>query len=79
MSVSSRALHKNRGERDKLAETMGTREASDKWGYSQAYISEWCRNGLIPSASQDRAGSPWHIPKDAECPRPIKKKESKMK
>ena len=52
---------------------MGTREAEALWGYPQATISGWCRKGLIDGADQDRKGSPWHIPKDAKCPKPIKK------
>ena len=43
-----------------------------KWGYTQATISKWCREGLIPNATQDKPKSPWHIPKDAQCPRKIK-------
>lgn len=62
-----------------MADTMGTQEASEKWGYSQATISGWCRKGLIKDASQDKTGSPWHIPKDAECPRTIKKKVNEKK
>lgn len=59
-----------------MADAMGTKEASELWGYAQSTISEWCRKGLIPDASQDAPGSPWHIPKAAKCPRPIKRKES---
>ena len=59
-----------------MSEAMGTKEASELWGYSQATISEWCRNGMIEGADQDRKGSPWHIPKNAQCPRPIKNKTS---
>lgn len=63
-----------------MADTMGTKEASEKWGYSQSTISGWCRGGLIPDASQDAKGSPWHIPKDAKCPKEIKNgKEKKAK
>ena len=51
---------------------MGTKEASEKWGYKQATISKWCRDGLIPNATQDKPNSPWHIPKDAQCPKRIK-------
>ena len=51
---------------------MGTKEASKKWGYPQATISKWCREGLIDGADHDKAGSPWHIPKDAVCPKKIK-------
>ena len=58
-----------------MSDSMGTREASEKWGYPQSTISEWCRKGLIPNVNQDKKGSPWHIPKNAQCPKPIKKKE----
>lgn len=63
-----------------MADTMGTQEASEKWGYPQATIRKWCLAGLIKDANQDKKGSPWHIPKDAKCPRPIRnKKESEEK
>ena len=58
-----------------MAETMGTKEASEKWGYPQTTIARWCREGRIKGASQDAPGSPWHIPKDAVCPYPIKTKK----
>ena len=58
----------------KMSESMGTKEAGDKWGYTQATIRQWCRAGLIPGADHDAKGSPWHIPKDAKCPKPIKQK-----
>ena len=51
---------------------MGTKEASEKWGYTQATIRKWCNDGLIPNATQDKKGSAWHIPKDARCPQKIK-------
>lgn len=56
---------------------MGTREASELWGYKQATIAKWCREGLVKGANQDKNGSPWHIPKNAECPRKIKKENKK--
>ncbi len=52
---------------------IGTREASLKWGYSRSTIQKWCRAGMIKGATQDKEGSPWHIPKDAKCPKKIKK------
>ena len=55
-----------------MADSMGTKEASELWGYKQATISAWCRAGLIPDATQDGPGSPWHIPKTAKCPKPVK-------
>lgn len=59
-----------------MADIMGTKEAAELWGYKPATISKWCRNGLIPGASQDDVGSPWHIPKGAKCPRLLKRGES---
>ena len=56
-----------------MADTMCTSEAAEKWGYKPATISEWCRKGLIPGVTQFKKGSPWQIPKDAKCPRTIKK------
>lgn len=53
---------------------MGTKEASEKWGYTQSTISKWCKLGLIQKATQDKVGSPWHIPRDAKCPKKIKVK-----
>ena len=47
---------------------MGTKEAAEQWGVSQAQVQKWCREGRIPNATQDKKGSPWHIPKDAIPP-----------
>lgn len=51
---------------------MGTKQASEKWGYSQSTISNWCRQGLIQDAEQDKKNSPWRIPINARCPKKIK-------
>ena len=64
----------NKGD-EKMADSMGTKEAEILWGYKHATISKWCRDGLIPNATQDAPRSPWHILKDAKFPRPIKKTE----
>ena len=61
-----------------MADTMGTREASEKWGYSQTTIAIWCRQGKIPGAQQYKERGPWAIPKDAICPQKIKKKENNL-
>lgn len=47
---------------------VGTKEKALEWNVSQAKVSEWCRKGLIAGATQDKRGSPWHIPKDASKP-----------
>ncbi len=53
---------------------MGTKKASEMWGYTQETIRKWCAEGKIEGATQDKKGSPWHIPIDAKCPKKIKKK-----
>ncbi len=55
-----------------MSNSMGTKEAAEKWGYSQTTIQKWCLAGRIKGASQVAKGSPLHIPKDAQCPRKIK-------
>lgn len=55
-----------------MSDSMGTKEASKKWGYSQETIRKWCHEGIIEGADHDAKGSPWHIPKNAQCPKPIK-------
>ena len=47
---------------------IGTKEAAEKWAVSQQTVQTWCRKGLIAGATQDKKGSPWHIPKDAQKP-----------
>ncbi len=54
---------------------IGTKEASERWGYSAETIRKWCQKGLIPNATQDKKGSPWHIPNDAKCPKQIKNRK----
>ena len=54
---------------------MGTNEAAEKWGVSQATVSKWCREGRItPQPTQDKPGSPWHIEFNATPPINYKQK-----
>lgn len=53
---------------------MGTTEASKRWGYTPETIRKWCQSGLIDGATQDKKGSPWHIPQNAKCPKKVKSK-----
>ena len=48
---------------------MGTKDAAQKWGVSQATVQKWCRERKIEGATQDKPGSSWHIPKNATPPR----------
>ena len=54
---------------------MGTKEAAEKWGVTQITVQKWCREGKILGATQDRKGSPWHIPKNAQSPKAKEKNE----
>lgn len=54
---------------------MGTREAAKLWGVKQSTVSKWCREKKIYGAEQDKKGSPWRIPINAECPKSIKVKK----
>lgn len=47
---------------------MGTKEAAEKWGCTQATVAKWCRENKIKGAEQDAKGSPWRIPADTEKP-----------
>ena len=53
-------------------EYHGTKYFAELWGYSQATIAKWCREGLIEGAVQDSPGSPWRIPANAKCPKKIR-------
>ena len=47
---------------------MGTKDASKLWGVPQRKVADWCRKTDDPSITQDKKGSPWHIPKDYPNP-----------
>lgn len=57
-------------------EYMTTREASNKWGYSEETIRKWCKKGLLFTMSKaEKKNGRWQIPSGAECPKPIKKRK----
>ena len=47
---------------------MGTRLASELWGVSQERVQAWCRRTDDKRITQDKKGSPYHIPKDYPNP-----------
>ena len=71
--VSWRLKNETTKEDDTVLADMGTKEASEKWGVSQNRVQIWCRNNRdkIEEITQDKPGSPYHIPKD--YPNPFKK------
>ena len=60
-----------------MSDSMGTKEAADKWGCSQDTVAKWCREGKIEGVNQDSPGSPWHIPQDTAPPKSYKRREKK--
>ena len=57
-------------------EYMGTKEASEKWGYTADTIRKWCREGkiyLVIKAEKSKFNGQWQIPVNADCPKSIKK------
>ena len=51
-----------------------TKEAAEKWGYSEGTIRKWCNEGLLFIVARPiKKSGRWQIPADAECPNPIKK------
>ena len=51
---------------------MGTKEAAQRWGYTEETIRKWCRSGMLKTAEQDKKGSPWRISVNEKCPKKIK-------
>ena len=51
---------------------MGTKEASELWGVPQKQVEKFCRKIIATDKriTQDKKGSPYHIPKD--YPNPFK-------
>ena len=57
-------------------EYMTTKEAADLWGYPVTEIRKWCKEGLLYSmVKAEKKSGRWQIPLNAQCPKPIKKKE----
>ena len=55
-------------------EFMTVREAARKWGYAEATIRGWCKDGkLTVSCCAEKVSGRWRIPANAECPKPVKK------
>lgn len=51
---------------------MGTREAAIKWGVTQRKVQDYCRKCNDARITQDKKGSPYHIPKNYPNPFKIK-------
>ena len=53
---------------------LTVKEVAEKWGYSEATICKWCREGVISvTIKAKKENGRWQIPSDAECPKMIKK------
>lgn len=49
---------------------MGTKVAAELWGVTQRRVQDFCRNTNDPRITQDKKGSPYHIP--VNYPNPFK-------
>lgn len=47
---------------------MGTKEAAELWGVTQQRVRKWCKSTTDKRITQDKKGSPYHIPKDFPNP-----------
>ena len=56
---------------------MSAKEAADKWGISQRRVAVLCSEKRISEAMM--VGNMWIIPRDAEKPADMRKKENRNK
>ena len=47
---------------------LTTTKAAKEWGCNRDWVSNRCREKMIPGASQEGKGKSWYIPDDAEKP-----------
>ena len=60
-------------------EYMGTKEASEKWGYSESTICKWFREEKIQLlVKPKKVSGRWRIPIDADCPKAMRNSQKKM-
>lgn len=51
------------------------KEAAERWGYGEATIRKWCKDGSLSVVCKPKKVSGrWQIPNEAVCPKPIKTK-----
>lgn len=54
---------------------LSVKEVASMWGYSEATIRKWCKQGIIKVAyAAEKRNGRWQIPADAQCPKKIKNK-----
>ena len=58
-----------------MGDFVGRAAMAELWGCKQSTITKWCREGKIEGAEQDKTGSPWRIPVDAQCPAKMKRQQ----
>lgn len=55
-------------------EYITTKEAAEQWGYSEATIRKWCKEGKLTTICKaEKKNGRWQIPANVQCPKPIKK------
>ena len=52
---------------------LSVKEVAAKWGYSEATVRKWCKDGLIKvTFGAEKKNGHWQIPIDAQCPKKTK-------
>lgn len=51
-----------------MGDKISTNTFAEKWGCTPDTVRKWCRKKEIKGAEQDRKGSTWRIPIEAEPP-----------
>ena len=60
-----------------MLQYITAREAAEKWNISQRRVSILCSENRIPDVAM--LGNMWIIPRDAEKPSDMRKKENRVK
>ena len=55
-------------------EYMTVQEAAKCWGYSETTVRKWCQERkIVFTQYPEKIANRWRIPKDAPCPKSMKK------
>ena len=69
------AAHFFIAEREVGMNYITVKEASERWGYGEATIRKWCKDGLLSVVCKpEKVNGHWQIPANVKCPKPVKQK-----
>lgn len=57
-------------------EYITVHEASERWGYPEATIRKWCKEGTLDVVIKaEKKSGRWQIPANAKCPKPVRSRK----